>query len=950
MPVLATDAFTGSSGSLLHGRTTTTGGKVWAGLSRFAGTLNNTATLSASNTLSISSFGVYTAWVIDLGAANHYAKITLSGTPGDHPRGLAVRVVDDYNFLCLRPFSASYWALTKVTDASGSLAETNLAIFDTSAAGGALPASGRQIYLQAEGSNPTILKPYVASAEGGTLVQLGDAGGYAVSDAIFQTSTKVGIGGPGAAIGFDNFEAGSLAAADSITIVSPLAVMQRATSGPTSVAFSGSYTGSPTSIEARIVSAATGLPLAGLDWATAVASPSGGSYSFSRSIPAGRNYRCEVRFGNATSVAAQTGGRWGVGPRGIIFGQSHAAAMGDGALAALADVYNFTDGTFIQTTEGGTNSLANTLSELASVPVAIHRHGIGGQTLQSLMTGTNWSNFVANVDGAAATGGFEVVWVFQGEAEAGGTRSEAERLADLEQLQTQMETVAGRAVIIIIIQIGRETSGTLNGTAEDDQWQLIRRSDHSKCTTDPAFRLGAHTIALGHSNSLHLDTANVMEAARRAGRTAAAALFAVATHDGLGPKPQGASLTGGTITVSFDLNGHSALTGSGALTGWQRKTGGVWVTVTDAARVGNSVQFAGPAGTTHVRHLALINPDVSNVVRGDLKATAASAATIEAAPTTLGPLAVTSDVTGGSSVTLGSLTGAAAGAVRIGAASAGQAGAISGSAQGGVTAAGASSQALGGVGGAAEGDVIADGDSSAALGAVGGAAAGAVRVGGASDLALGGIGGSATGVIVSGLAGASSQTIGAIGGAAQGSVVVAGLSVRTLDGIGGTAAGGVTVAGASSWALGGIGGTATGVLVSGLAGGSSQTLGGIGGSGAAAVRIAALSSASPGALAGSAAGAVAVAGGSGLALGAIGGAAAGVIISGLAGASSAPLAGVGGAAQGGVVVSGLSAQALDGIGGAAAGLVVTGGRGLMDFGLGDRRVPIGRRPRRVRQI
>ena len=111
--------------------------------------------------------------------------------------------------------------------------------------------------------------------------------------------------------------AASGSAGDSITLTSPADYQTRQrnlVSNTASMAVSGTYTGSPASIQYRF---------AGGTWATLVASPSGGTFSTSVTLPTGQG-TLEVRFSNATSVT-DSAAYVTVGDVFVVAGQSNHA-------------------------------------------------------------------------------------------------------------------------------------------------------------------------------------------------------------------------------------------------------------------------------------------------------------------------------------------------------------------------------------------------------------------------------------------------------------------------------------------------------------------------------------------------------------------------------------------------------------------------------------------------
>ena len=104
------------------------------------------------------------------------------------------------------------------------------------------------------------------------------------------------------------------------------------------------------------------------------------------------------------------------------------------------------------------------------------------------------------------------------------------------------------------------------------------------------------------------------------------------TYDGLGPRVTGASITGSTVAVAFDLNGATGLTGASGLTGWEWYDGSAWVVATDAVAAGAQVTFTA-AGAQQIRYLYGAAPITTGVTRGNVKAAPGAANPLPVEPT-----------------------------------------------------------------------------------------------------------------------------------------------------------------------------------------------------------------------------------------------------------------------------------------------------------------------------
>src|SRR5690606_27118627 len=110
--------------------------------------------------------------------------------------------------------------------------------------------------------------------------------------------------------------------------------------------------------------------------------------------------------------------------------------------------------------------------------------------------------------------------------------------------------------------IGVIGANTDSDPADDTGWSKIRAAQMEWAAT----RAGAgdhtmvshHSLDLSHADGLHYDNAGYVEMGRRFARSLAYAL-GFSTHSAEGPKIAAASISGDTVTVTFDLNGSSAL-------------------------------------------------------------------------------------------------------------------------------------------------------------------------------------------------------------------------------------------------------------------------------------------------------------------------------------------------------------------------------------------------------
>ncbi|MBU0678629.1 MAG: hypothetical protein KJ626_10985 [Verrucomicrobia bacterium] len=202
-----------------------------------------------------------------------------------------------------------------------------------------------------------------------------------------------------------------------------------------SLQLSGTYTGTPTAIEARIVST-NGSEITA--WATVDASPSGETWSGTVSgIPEGGWYRVETRYSNATSVTNDTSNRFGVGILIAFLGQSNIAKMfstsnntdvanqhlsyfgyDDYSDNHLGDAVIWRDITGAGHNGNGGIRLGNDLRSELGIPVGLMNFSIGSTRITQWTNATwyGWTQFVGGVETVGSD--FEMVVWHQGAADA----------------------------------------------------------------------------------------------------------------------------------------------------------------------------------------------------------------------------------------------------------------------------------------------------------------------------------------------------------------------------------------------------------------------------------------------------------------------------------------------------------------------------------------------------
>ena len=202
-----------------------------------------------------------------------------------------------------------------------------------------------------------------------------------------------------------------------VTITTPAQykMHQRNESNLANVVITGTYTGSPTKIEARFNGGA---------WTTIVASPAGGTYSGSlANCPTGQGL-LEVRFANAHGITASKT-HVGVGDIWIVSGQSNNRGQANAAIqpanANSTAVQYDASGNWIALAFTANTSNANYLGRLASyidakgVPVGFVNCSIGATNIATWVVGT--AKYNAMLARANAVGGSAGLLWWQGESD-----------------------------------------------------------------------------------------------------------------------------------------------------------------------------------------------------------------------------------------------------------------------------------------------------------------------------------------------------------------------------------------------------------------------------------------------------------------------------------------------------------------------------------------------------
>ncbi len=640
MAVVATENFSGAAGAL-QGTQTSTGGLTWAcsGINQ-----NDVVVKSIRRDGSgggMCTYGAVLAYV-NAGSANHYAQVKQlgvvnQGTASHKVICAAVACVDYNNFIALAPFYGDNWFQLIKT-----VGGTETVVADLT---GLALASGDVFRLEREGTTVKCFKNGAA---------IGDVNGYTVADAVFNGNTNVGLLAykASAAGSFDDFEAGTLGAGGGggtltfTTTPAANAVIQRAKgTSSKAIPIGGTYTGTtPTDLQWRLENEA-GTLIAGYDWATiAGATISGGSWSASVTVPqdsARGGYRIHVRSrdNTGTPIDSKTSSEFTVGVLIEAAGQSNMEGQFNGVAAGpgLSNKCAWWSGSaWTRTSNVQFTAAVAALSDTLGLPVGFASTAVSAtgarqhapahtSTDGAVPEGQYWASFTSLL--AAMGGDLEGTIWYQGEANAAGDKQQWKDAVNARI--AGIKTATGRAgageYSFGIVTIGKYTDQS------DADMDAMRAAQVDVATTTPGAFIAADAVTYAMADAVHLTAAEFVQIAYCEGRSTAVARGA-GTYDGLGPKVAAATILDNTVTVSFSLRGSTALTGTGALTGWQFYNGAAWVDATDAAVSGSTVTFTG-ASATQVRYLTGANPVTTNVVRGNVKAHASAANNLPVQPT-----------------------------------------------------------------------------------------------------------------------------------------------------------------------------------------------------------------------------------------------------------------------------------------------------------------------------
>jgi len=432
----------------------------------------------------------------------------------------------------------------------------------------------------------------------------------------------------------DSITMSTAAASSTLSFTTPVAgrIHQRVGSTGT-VKASGSYTGTPTSIEARLVADGTNTPITGFDWSVKVATPTGGAFTFTfPTAPMDVWFNVQMRD-SAIPGTVYTSGKTGVGRLYASIGQSNARDfMYFGSNTLVPDARTRAHGYIVKEPAGAgplqtwvspnpadaegaitfSNALAVAHNGLVGyLDLAVSGTGLGTDWLPS--SATSYARFRDAV--LALEGKIEGAFWIQGENDANSGVTEATYYANLGTLFSNIRTDFGQPTLPIVLVTLHAIP--LANYATDANMQAIRRAQVSKCADANVYRVDRIDVPVGADN-IHHSTAGF---ATLGARVAHVFKFIA----GLSTFYRGPSISS-VVKVNpttFDINllhsGGTDFTPISAITGIRALDGATPVAVSSAARQTATavrvVLASAPAALPTIQNLFGVTPDYSGVVK-----------------------------------------------------------------------------------------------------------------------------------------------------------------------------------------------------------------------------------------------------------------------------------------------------------------------------------------------
>ena len=417
------------------------------------------------------------------------------------------------------------------------------------------------------------------------------------------------------------------ASSDTVTLtdIAGNRVFQYGEGGTTaSVPVAGAYTGSPTSIQARLVLASDSSEVVG--WTTIDASPTGSAYSGQLTVPRGGPYRLEVRSEAGNVVTGTT--TFSVGLVVLAYGQSNTEDMfvtQSSAPAASANTFYFdrdTDSWGAVPNANGVRQLMNDLVAGLGYPVGVLNASSPGAISGAFVPPGGFSYTDKLQAQIPVVEDFGVVITYQGEGDADGVSTKANWKSNWLQAQTELEALIPRATLPMIFS-SLSTFGGPQSTITDAEWWDIQEGIRELTSEQADMYFSHSTMDSPRIDDYHHSAANLQIFGARFAETILKVLGVQAT--GVAPVILDATKASGTTTtINITHDGGSDITPTTSITGFEvSDDNATWIAATGARADADTITLTHAAlGATanddrYVRYLYGTLPNISGVVLDD---------------------------------------------------------------------------------------------------------------------------------------------------------------------------------------------------------------------------------------------------------------------------------------------------------------------------------------------
>lgn len=338
-----------------------------------------------------------------------------------------------------------------------------------------------------------------------------------------------------------------------------------------SLPLSGTYTGASAAIQARVITDPGSTEV--VAWTTVAASPTGGTWSGSLSVPQGGWYKVQVRRG--TTGAAKTGTtKFSVGDVWLFAGQSQQARMstlvGSPPTPDSLTVYRNSNGMwqapgeFSGTGGNGGIRFLNLMREYTGVPQAMAQTSVEGTAI------TDWeaadTAFVNAKNRLQAIGAVRgILWHQGGTGINDAALTKAEYKTRLAAIRTGFAGVGSFSLFGVFPLMHRtDTSNT------DAATQATRQAHYEYIAENPSTVNLGWTPNVPMADDVHQTAAGSEVIAYAYAHSLLYSMGAVA-QPSLGPRITGATRSGATVTLSVTHTGGTSLkvNNAGQPTGFQ---------------------------------------------------------------------------------------------------------------------------------------------------------------------------------------------------------------------------------------------------------------------------------------------------------------------------------------------------------------------------------------------